>query len=91
MQNIAISITGFSGADLLHVERLITLLGADYYRNLTRRRSLLLTPENEISGQKILKAKEWKVPVVRVGWLWQVISRGDEDVRIGPWCDRPVG
>jgi BRCA1 C Terminus (BRCT) domain/twin BRCT domain len=91
MQNIAVSITGFSGADLLHVERLISLVGADYYQNLTRRRSLLLTPDIEISGQKMLKAKEWNIPIVRVGWLWQVTSRGGEQVDIAPWCDHPVG
>ena len=91
MKNIAISITGFSGADLLHVERLIALLGADYYCNLTRRRSLLLTPDNVTSGQKLLKAKEWGIPVVRVGWLWEVIRRGGEDIDIALWCDNPVG
>jgi hypothetical protein len=91
MQNIAVSITGFSGADLLHVERLISFVGADYYQNLTRRRSLLLTPDVELSGQKMLKAKEWNIPIVRVGWLWEVTRRGGEQVDIAAWCDHPVG
>jgi hypothetical protein len=91
MQSIAISITGFSGADLLHVERLIALVGADYYTTMTRRRSILLTPEIEISGQKMMKAKEWNVPVVRIGWLYEVIRQGDEEVNIAPWCDHPLG
>ena len=91
LQNIAISITGFSGPDLLHIERLLTLLGAHYYNNLTRKRSLLLTPGNEMNGPKILKAKEWGIPVVNVGWLWEVISRGSEEVDIGIWSDGPAG
>src|SRR5436190_18063385 len=91
LQSIAISITGFSGPDLLHVERLLTLLGANYYDTLTRKRSLLLTPANQINGLKMLKAKEWGIPVVNVGWLWEVISQGPEVVDVGYWSDGPVG
>jgi twin BRCT domain/BRCA1 C Terminus (BRCT) domain len=91
LNNIAISITGFSGPDLLHIERLITLLGAQYYSNLTRKRSLLLTPDHSVKGQKMTKAKDWGIPVVSVGWLWEVISRGSDEVKIGPWSERPTG
>ena len=66
-------------------------MGAHYYSNLTRKRSLLLTPDNQIAGQKLLKAKEWAIPVVNVGWLWEVIARGSEDVDIDMWSDRQVG
>jgi hypothetical protein len=91
LKNIAISITGFCGPDLLHVEQLITLLGADFYNNLTRKRSLLLTPDDQTKGSKQLKAKEWGVPIVNVEWLWEVIRQGEEEVDIAPWCDRPGG
>ena len=88
LDNIAISITGFSGPDLLHIERLISLLGAQYYSNLTRRRSLLLTPDRNITGPKMTKAREWGIPVVSVDWLWEVIARGNEEIEIGPWSER---
>jgi DNA replication regulator DPB11 len=91
LANVAISITGFSGPDLLHVERLIALLGAQYYRNLTRKRTLLLTPDSKLDGPKIAKAREWTIPVVSVAWLWEVITRGEEEVSIGPWSERAVG
>ena len=91
LNNIAISITGFSGLDLLHIERLIVVLGAQYYSSLTRKRSLLLTPDRNVNGQKIIKAKDWDIPVVNVGWLWEVISRGSDGVEIGPWSERPAG
>ena len=39
----------------------------------------------------MLKAKEWGIPVVNVGWLWEVIARGPENVDIGMWSDRQVG
>jgi twin BRCT domain/BRCA1 C Terminus (BRCT) domain len=91
LNNIAISITGFSGPDLLHIERLITLLGAQYFNNLTRKRSLLLTPDRNVKGQKTIKAKDWGIPVVSLGWLWEVISRGSDEVEIGPWSERPAG
>lgn len=91
LRNIAISITGFCGPDLLHVEQLIVLLGADFYNTLTRKRSLLLTPGDQKKGPKQLKAEEWDVPIVNVEWLWETIRRGDDEVDIGPWCDRPAG
>jgi len=91
LQDIAISITGFSGVDLLHVEKLITLLGAHYYDNLTRKRSLLLIPDKEMNGPKVLKAREWGIPIVHVSWLWEVISRGSDEIDILSWCDNPSG
>ena len=90
LQDIAISITGFSGVDLLHVEKLITLLGAHYYDNLTRKRSLLLIPDKGMNGTKVLKAREWGIPIVHVSWLWEVISRGSE-IDIDAWCDNASG
>jgi hypothetical protein len=39
----------------------------------------------------MLKAKEWGIPVVNVGWLWEVISQGSEEIDIGVWSDRPAG
>lgn len=89
-KNLAISISGFSGPDLLHVERLLALLGADYYNTLTRKRSLLLVQEGA-SGPKTAKAKQWGIPVVNVGWLWTVISQGDVPVEVHPWSDNPRG
>src|SRR5277367_54952 len=89
LQDIAISITGFSGVDLLHIEKLITLLGAHYYDNLTRKRSILLIPDKEIDGPKAMKAREWGIPIVHVSWLWEVISRGGDNVDIDSWCDNP--
>ena len=90
LRDLAISISGFSGPDLLHIERLIPLLGGDYYKSLTRKRSLLLI-QDEASGHKIRKALQWRVPVVKVGWLWEVILQGDNIVDIGPWCKNPRG
>src|SRR5579859_5827325 len=78
LRNIAFCITGFSGPDLLHLEKLIVLMGGDYYGSLTRNRSLLLTSDNQVGGQKLAKAKEWGIPVVNVGWFWNVIAQSNE-------------
>jgi len=37
------------------------------------------------------KAREWAIPVVSVGWLWEVIARGNEEIEIGPWSERNEG
>ena len=68
------------------MEKLISLLGGQYYPHLTRMRSLLLVPEKGTRGQKVLKAREWDIPVVEVGWLWEVISSGNGEVDFAPWC-----
>lgn len=91
LDNIAISITGFSGPDLLHIERLIALLGGQYYSNLTRKRSLLLTPDGKMNGPKLAKAREWDIPIVSVDWLWEVIARGNEQVGIDQWSEQRAG
>jgi hypothetical protein len=90
LRNVAFCITGFSGPDLLHVEQLILLMGGDYYSTLTRKRSLLLTTDNQLGGPKLVKAKEWGIPVINIGWFWNVIARAEE-ADITPWCDQPVG
>ena len=90
LRNIAFCITGFSGPDLLHLEKLIVLMGGDYYGSLTRNRSLLLTSDNQVGGQKLAKAKEWGIPVVNVGWFWNVIAQSNEPDLV-PWCDHPIG
>ena len=90
LRNIAFCITGFSGPDLLHLGKLIVLMGGDYYESLTRNRSLLLTPDNQVGGQKVTKAKEWGIPVVNVGWFWNVVGHSDE-ADLAPWCEGPVG
>jgi BRCA1 C Terminus (BRCT) domain len=45
----------------------------------------------QLEGPKLLKAKEWGVPIVTVGWLWEVISKGSEVVGIGPWSVQSRG
>lgn len=74
----------------MHLEKLIVLMGGDYYGSLTRNRSLLLTSDNQLGGQKLVKAKEWGIPVVNVGWFWNVIAQSEE-ADLAPWCDHPVG
>jgi len=36
-----------------------------------------------------MKAREWGIPIVHVSWLWEVISRGSDEVDIDLWCDNP--
>ena len=72
------------------MEQLIVLMGGDYYANLTRKRSLLLTTDNQLGGPKLTKAKEWGIPVVNIGWFWNVIARSEE-ADLSPWCDHLLG
>ena len=72
------------------MEQLIRLMGGDYYSTLTRKRSLLLTTDNQLGGPKLVKAKEWGIPVINIGWFWNVIARAEE-ADITPWCDQSVG
>lgn len=70
---LKISISGFTGSELLHMERLITLLGATYCPVFTSDRDLLIA----IPGsKKEIYAKNWDIPVVSPQSIWKTVKNG---------------
>lgn len=73
MKQISICISGYSGIDALHIEKLCKMAGAIFSDTLTKDRSILLASSREC--RKYQAAKEKGTRVVKVEWLWECIRR----------------
>lgn len=69
--------TGFGGIDLLHVSKLVNLMGASYDEVLTPKASVLICNDPQTASQaKLRHTREWAVPAVSADWLWISIQTG---------------
>ncbi|KAI9816764.1 MAG: hypothetical protein M1827_001409 [Pycnora praestabilis] len=66
--------TAFSGVDLLHVSKVVKLIGATYDEYLTSNASVLVSNSVLPSKEKERHAREWDVPIVTADWLWDSIA-----------------
>lgn len=71
--DLNISISGFSGVELLHLERLIGMVGAQYQPVFVESRDLLISTQN---SKKFAYALAWNVPIVNEKWLWKCATEG---------------
>lgn len=67
---INICITGFEGMELLHIPKLLALLGATFHETLTANRDVLLC-KSTTSSAKCAMAKKWGVRIVDRRWLYE--------------------
>lgn len=72
-KGLDISISGFKGTELLHVERMISMLGGNYCETFNSSRDLLITLPG---STKEPYAKKWKIPVAGPEWLWESAKIG---------------
>lgn len=71
--------TGFARIDLLHLSKLVTLMGASYDEYLTPKASVLICNEPETASlDKLRHTAEWGVPAVSAEWLWISIQAGQK-------------
>ncbi|RHZ68054.1 hypothetical protein CDV55_104983 [Aspergillus turcosus] len=69
--------TGFSRIDLLHLLKLVDLIGATYDEYLTPKASVLVCNDSRsMNNEKLRHTSEWKIPAVTVDWLWSSIQSG---------------
>ncbi|PRT52469.1 S-M checkpoint control protein rad4 [Wickerhamiella sorbophila] len=72
-EGLKICISGYSGVELLHLTRLIPLVGGDFCATLTSQRDLLIsTPDSN----KFKHAQSWDIPIVNERWIWQCAEQG---------------
>lgn len=76
MQDFSICLTGFSVIDLMHISKLILLLGANYYESLNNKRNLLICNTKSTRSKKYMKARDWNIRIVSQDWLWEVVKQG---------------
>jgi len=78
-QDMTISSAGFTGIDLLHVQKAVALIGAKYSEDLTPQSTVLIT--KSIFGlrkDKADHATQWNIPLLNATWLWDSISAGEK-------------
>lgn len=71
--------TGFARIDLLHLSKLVDLMGASYDEYLTPKASVLICNGPQTASQEKLRhTTEWGVPAVSAEWLWISIQAGQK-------------
>ncbi|RAL14570.1 BRCT domain protein [Aspergillus homomorphus CBS 101889] len=66
--------TGFFRIDLLHLSKLVNLIGAMYNEYLTPKASVLVCNDSSpVNQDKLRHTQEWGVPAVSADWLWASI------------------
>ncbi|XP_041365559.1 PAX-interacting protein 1-like [Gigantopelta aegis] len=69
--NQVMSITNFDGEERKRIKQMINSIGAKYTGYMTHTNSVLVAKKPE--GSKYTKAKEWRIPVVNVSWLSDLV------------------
>lgn len=71
--------TGFARIDLLHLSKLVVLMGASYDEYLTSKASVLVCNDPQTaSHEKLRHASEWGIPAVSADWFWISIQAGQK-------------
>ncbi|RAQ43727.1 subunit of DNA polymerase II [Aspergillus flavus] len=79
LDGMKICSTGVSRIDLLHLSKLVGLIGATYNEYLTPTASVLLCNDPGSANQEKLRhTYEWNVPAVTVDWLWTTIQKAQK-------------
>ncbi|KAE8380864.1 BRCT domain-containing protein [Aspergillus bertholletiae] len=80
--------TGVSRIDLLHLSKLVGLIGATYNEYLTPTASVLICNDpSSANHEKLRHTYEWNVPAVTIDWLWTSIKRAQKQP-FGPFLIR---
>jgi len=72
---LTIHSTGFAGIELLHVTKLVALMGATYDEHLTAQTSLIICNATGANSQKVKFAAEKRIPAVTSAWLSDCIRK----------------
>ncbi|OSS44811.1 hypothetical protein B5807_10710 [Epicoccum nigrum] len=73
---LTVNSTGFSGIELLHVTRAITLMGATYDEQLHAKTSVIVCNSRKPAPHKLKFATERRIPAVHADWLWECLRTG---------------
>ncbi|OCK82340.1 hypothetical protein K432DRAFT_402994 [Lepidopterella palustris CBS 459.81] len=70
--------TSFTGVELLHVSKVVNLMGATYDEYLTATTSVLVCNSKKPSKEKLCFALERNIPAVSAEWLWDCLETGEK-------------
>jgi DNA replication regulator DPB11 len=72
-RGLKVSLSGFSGIELLHLDRLLAMLGATFQPVFSRDGDLLISTKK---SSKFKYALQWDIPIVNELWLWECALQG---------------
>jgi DNA replication regulator DPB11 len=75
-RDLTINSTGFEGVDLLHLSKLVKLVGATYDEILRPWISVLICNKTKANPEKQRYARSWGIPVVSDAFLWACLQSG---------------
>ena len=75
-RDLTINSTGFEGVDLLHLSKLVKLVGATYDEVLRPSISILICNKTKANPEKQRYARSWGIPVVSDAFLWACLQSG---------------
>ncbi|KAK1981945.1 BRCA1 C terminus domain-containing protein [Colletotrichum cereale] len=76
-QDLSVCTAGFSGIDLLHVEKVVRQIGAKFAARLNEATSVLVCRTlAETRKEKLKFAFDNSIPIVHSEWLWECITTG---------------
>lgn len=67
--DLSVNSTGFAGIELLHVTKVVALLGAVYDEHLSAKTSVIVCNSTGANSQKLKFAAEKRIPAVTSAWL----------------------
>jgi DNA replication regulator DPB11 len=73
---LVINSTSFGGIELLHVTKVVSLMGATYDEWLSPKVSVLVCNSRTPSQEKLKYVTEKRIPAVHSTWLWDCINAG---------------
>ncbi|CAO2655228.1 Nn.00g102920.m01.CDS01 [Neocucurbitaria sp. VM-36] len=73
---LTVNSTGFVGIELLHVTKLVTLMGATYDEQLSMKTSVMICNSRSPNAQKLKFATDKHIPAVHSTWLWECLRTG---------------
>ncbi|OJD13454.1 hypothetical protein AJ78_06088 [Emergomyces pasteurianus Ep9510] len=76
-EGLRVCSTGFSGIDLLHLSKLVKVMGATYDEFLTPNASVLICNSANPNQEKLRHVAEWNIPAVIADWLWISVQTGE--------------
>jgi DNA replication regulator DPB11 len=74
-EELKICSTGFPGIELLHLAKVVKLMGGIYDEDLTSKTSIMICNAKDSRKEKLRHAYEWSIPAVSAEWLWDSIRR----------------
>ncbi|KAG9190977.1 hypothetical protein G6011_09065 [Alternaria panax] len=87
---LTINSTGFSGIELLHVTKVVTLMGASYDEQLSAKTSVVICNPPIVNTPKLKFATDKRIPAVHTRWLWDCLRSGRLQSYVEYQVNRPA-